>query len=51
VYVCINPYMYTWSVQEILDLKFPAQTDPAREVSIVVDLEGTFMRMREFFPL
>jgi hypothetical protein len=32
-------------------LIFPAQTNQAREVSIIVDVEGTFMRMREFFPV
>ena len=31
-------------------LIFPAKTNQAREVSIIVEVEGTFIRMREYFP-
>ena len=31
-------------------LIFPAKTNQAPEVSIIVDKEGTFIRVREFFP-
>ena len=31
-------------------LIFPAKTNQAREVSIIVVMEGTFIRMREIFP-
>ena len=31
-------------------LIFPAKTNQAPKVSIIVDKEGTFIRVREFFP-
>ena len=39
-----------WSVQKVSDLNFSRINKQAREVSIIVDVEGTFMCMREFFP-
>jgi len=46
----MNERPYTWSVQKVLDLNFSRINNQAREVSIIVDVEGTFMRMRDFFP-
>jgi len=40
---------YTWCVQKVSDLNF-SRINKAREVSIIVDVEETFIRMHEFFP-
>ena len=41
---------YTWFFQKVFDLNFSRKNNQAREVSIIVEVEGTFIRVREFFP-